>query len=871
MIGRFLRTDDRLFPAAFPWLRRLSLAIGGATLLLSSPSSATNLTDTSLKADYVVNVPTALDSALLTPLRARREADSLTVLFASSGDIGAQFGSGVFDSTAIRGFLSYAYENWASMPQFVVLVGDADVTGGAGNLIPAPQGHHRNVYQGDTTFAWDDWYTDVSGNDSIPDLIIARIPVRSNSDISAYVNKVVQYETALPGGAWKTTSAFFVGNASCNVENALQKVFADSIRDYSLPSSITTRTIYGTTYDCDYAASEVAVKDTLNAGALLTHAFGNNIGDFNFVHLLDFNAASLPTFRTDELTATGKYPLLIGSTCLTNNLDVAATTAMPRSVAEDFLLTAGKGMIGSIAPNHVAGTYENFWLGQKLEEEIFKRGTRKLGQICIGGRKSLLEARGYARDIFLQTELLGDPGLKLALASSFQDNPNEFASGFELEDPLPRQNRLLSKSNVSSDRCRVSEAEAGVTSLAGARMMKCEGYDDSPGGPSASASAEYKIFDNDLGIDGTTGLDFWLYVAASPPGSTSGPFGLDGQLFGGSTLGTFSVSGQYLTDQYGMRLDAALRTIPLGQWRYYYVDLSRAQGDGLDYFSIRYHDNGLRSAGDFRVFVDNLRLTAIRPSVVFNLSFEEDVNGDTIPDAWSGLALDDSKNITRSTFGGAHSGLWSAQIDDTVAVGYGGLSQRVTVDNRFSTPSAIFWARASTAGATLRLELEKPGGGFTTSQTLSVGTEWAQYFANTLAAQGLSVFEDYYLNFRPVTEGVTYWIDDVVFSHEIPTSLASTDAGQRSLSLTLLPNTPNPFNPQTTIPFDLSSSSHSTLRVFDSSGRVVRVFESDLGPGRHAVEWDGRDRQGREVGSGVYFFRLEALGKAETRQAVLLR
>jgi len=799
------------------------------------------------------------------------------VLFATSTDIAAQFGSGLFDSTAIRSFLTYAYANWASMPQFVVLIGDADVTGGTGNLIPAPQGHHRNAYGSDTTFAWDDWYVDVSANDSVPDLILARIPVRSNADISSYVNKVVQYETALPGGAWRTTALFLAGDAY--IGNSIQKVFADSIRNFSVPGTLTKPALYSSTYYnnsnpfcSNYDAGEAATVSALNAGAIITHAFGNNTSKGQLVHLLDYATSCTNTFRADELAITGKYPLLIGSTCLTNDFDSPHSTSFPRSLGEEFLLTPSKGMIGCIAPNHVAGTYENFWLGQELEEEIFERGTRGFGQICIGGRKSLLESRGYARDIFLQTELLGDPGLKLALGSTFQDNPNAFASGFELEDRIARQNRLLSKSNVSADRCRYAGTEGTVVPLDKARMMKLEGHDDSAGNPATPAWAEYKLFDDDLYIDRKTGLDFWLYAAATPTGGPAGaPVCVDGRVLGGAALGGFVASGQYLTDQYGTRLDAASRSVPLGQWRHYYVDLSRAEGNTIDYLSIRYHDSGVRTPGDFRVFVDNLRLASNRASVVFNSGFEEDANRDTIPDAWSGLGLDDAKNISRSTFGGAHSGLWSAQVRDTITAGYGGMSQRVTLIIPYGPPYVTFWAKASSAGSTLRVEIEKPGGGYTASQTFIVGTQWTQYFPGSLNPQGWYLYEDYFLNFRPVTEGVTFWIDDILFSQGIPTSVARADAEEPRLALILLPNAPNPFNPRTTIPFDLSESSHTTLRVFDSSGRFVRAFESDLGPGRHAIEWDGRDHEGRDVGSGVYFLRLEALGKAETRQAVLLR
>ena len=72
-------------------------------------------------------------------------------------------------------------------------------------------------------------------------------------------------------------------------------------------------------------------------------------------------------------------------------------------------------------------------------------------------------------------------------------------------------------------------------------------------------------------------------------------------------------------------------------------------------------------------------------------------------------------------------------------------------------------------------------------------------------------------------------------------------------------NYPNPFNPSTTIRFGLPMQSAITLRVFDLLGREVLTLAEETRPaGYHSIVWDGRDRNGSMVASGVYFFRLEA-------------
>jgi len=84
---------------------------------------------------------------------------------------------------------------------------------------------------------------------------------------------------------------------------------------------------------------------------------------------------------------------------------------------------------------------------------------------------------------------------------------------------------------------------------------------------------------------------------------------------------------------------------------------------------------------------------------------------------------------------------------------------------------------------------------------------------------------------------------------------------------------PNPFNPQTTIAFDLPKRGSVSLRVFDMAGRLVRnLFTTEPHtPGRHEVVWNGRDDGGRQVASGTYFYRLEAGQYSETKRMVLVK
>lgn len=86
-------------------------------------------------------------------------------------------------------------------------------------------------------------------------------------------------------------------------------------------------------------------------------------------------------------------------------------------------------------------------------------------------------------------------------------------------------------------------------------------------------------------------------------------------------------------------------------------------------------------------------------------------------------------------------------------------------------------------------------------------------------------------------------------------------------------NAPNPFNPTTTVVFDLPEPVDVSLQVYDVSGRLVRtlVDHRRMSAESHRVEWDGRADNGGSVASGVYFYRLRAGHFAESRKMVLMK
>jgi len=105
---------------------------------------------------------------------------------------------------------------------------------------------------------------------------------------------------------------------------------------------------------------------------------------------------------------------------------------------------------------------------------------------------------------------------------------------------------------------------------------------------------------------------------------------------------------------------------------------------------------------------------------------------------------------------------------------------------------------------------------------------------------------------------------------EVTSDLTPVEETPRALALNQ--NYPNPFNPKTSIRFTLPTASEVTLEVFSASGQRVRTLvSSELAAGAHVTTWDGNDEQGQALGTGVYFYRIEAQGLSLTRKMILLK
>jgi len=85
-------------------------------------------------------------------------------------------------------------------------------------------------------------------------------------------------------------------------------------------------------------------------------------------------------------------------------------------------------------------------------------------------------------------------------------------------------------------------------------------------------------------------------------------------------------------------------------------------------------------------------------------------------------------------------------------------------------------------------------------------------------------------------------------------------------------NYPNPFNPETTIHYSLREAGPVKIEVYNIKGQLVRYLVNELkNAGTYTVIWNGKDEQGENVSSGIYFYRMQTKNYSATRKMMLMK
>ena len=119
--------------------------------------------------------------------------------------------------------------------------------------------------------------------------------------------------------------------------------------------------------------------------------------------------------------------------------------------------------------------------------------------------------------------------------------------------------------------------------------------------------------------------------------------------------------------------------------------------------------------------------------------------------------------------------------------------------------------------------------------------------------------------------------DDGSFSvdveiHDITTGIANETNSNIPETFKLEGNYPNPFNPTTTISYDLPEQAQVTLGIYDLLGKKIKTLvNQSQDAGNKIAVWNGTDNLGRSVSAGVYLYRIKAGEFSQTRKMLLLK
>jgi len=109
-------------------------------------------------------------------------------------------------------------------------------------------------------------------------------------------------------------------------------------------------------------------------------------------------------------------------------------------------------------------------------------------------------------------------------------------------------------------------------------------------------------------------------------------------------------------------------------------------------------------------------------------------------------------------------------------------------------------------------------------------------------------------------------------SNEVIVELTEADNILIPARSALLGNYPNPFNPTTTIKFALSEDSYVSLDIYNIKGERVRTLvQENLTAQYHSILWNGLDSSGKQVSSGIYFYKMKAGKFVSNRKMILLK
>lgn len=263
---------------------------------------------------YLFIVPNTTTAATLQPLVDWKKEKGYPVTVAKTSEIGTTL-------TSIYNYIHNAYFTWENPPEFVVLVGDQD-----GSIQITTD--HYNCGFGDNAVT-DLYYSKLEGNDYFPDVLLGRLSVRSQTELTTVVNKIIGYETlSMPVTTWITKAEMIADNS--NLSCQLTKEYAKE--------------------ECERNGYTQVYEDYFNWGAPVTTIsshINSGVGIVNFRGYLGWGG-----YDEGPILALQNYwklPVVNGCTCETGSFEI--TTCISEAWLRAGSPNSPAGGMGCVGPS----------------------------------------------------------------------------------------------------------------------------------------------------------------------------------------------------------------------------------------------------------------------------------------------------------------------------------------------------------------------------------------------------------------------------------------------------------------------------------------------------------------------------------------
>ena len=356
-------------------------------------------------ADYIIISPSAFMAAAVT-LRDYRQSKGLRALVVDVQDVYDEFNYGIIDPEAIHSFLAYAYASWTTpAPSYVVLMGDGNYD--PKNYLKKNKNSFIPPYLADVDpwimeTAADNRFVTLSGEDTVPDMMLGRFAVNTLAEASTMVNKAIAYEETPEGGDWQQQILAVTDN---NDAGGMFTVLSDNLISCCLPAPYTTQKIY-------YGVSPYTDPDGKTTKAAILAGYGKFL--VNYIgHGSTAAWAGTPVLLSstdiDKLSNGAKQPIVLAMTCKEGYyIDPNSTYD---SLAETFTRAANKGAIASWSATGQGVASGHDFLNRGFLNALLRDGVASIGEATMAGKLNLASI-GISFDLLDTYILFGDPALR---------------------------------------------------------------------------------------------------------------------------------------------------------------------------------------------------------------------------------------------------------------------------------------------------------------------------------------------------------------------------------------------------------------------------------------------------------------------------